>query len=150
VRLPVNGTKPLTAVQTPLPRTRVPIGALHQAHPVCSITKLRPANLALRSARFLRVFYMAGLGTNLVQVFSTGRANHWEFLRLWTSFELSSSWRALPCYGASLNRNILDFMSWHQIDLGEKDINEIQRPKSFQKIAGSQVLDEYYNSYLRK
>jgi hypothetical protein len=26
----------------------------------------------------------------------------------------------------------------------------IQRPKSFQKIAESKVLDEYYNIYLRK
>jgi hypothetical protein len=41
-------------------------------------------------------------------------------------------------------------MSWHQIDLGEQDLNYIKRPKSFKKIAGSKVLDEYYNSYLRK
>jgi hypothetical protein len=27
---------------------------------------------------------MAGPGNNPVQGFSTGRANHWEFLRLWT------------------------------------------------------------------
>jgi hypothetical protein len=37
-----------------------PVGTL-EAHPVCSIPELRPANLALRStkliARFLRVFY---------------------------------------------------------------------------------------------
>jgi hypothetical protein len=57
----------------------------------------------------------------------------WEFLRLWTGFELPSSWRALPCYGADLNRNILDFMSWHQIDLGAQDLNGIQRPKYFSK-----------------
>jgi hypothetical protein len=43
-------------------------------------------------------------------VFWTLRVLHWEFLRLWTGFELPSSWRALPCYGADLNRNILDFM----------------------------------------
>jgi hypothetical protein len=44
---------------------------------------------------------MAGPGNNPVQFFSTGRANHWEFLRLWTGFELPSSWTALdlPCYG---------------------------------------------------
>jgi hypothetical protein len=53
---------------------------------------------------------MAGLATDLVQGFRTGRALHWEFLRLRTGFELSSSWSALPCYGADLNRNILDFM----------------------------------------
>jgi hypothetical protein len=54
---------------------------------------------------------MSGLGKDLVQVFATGLPLHWEFLRLWTGFELSSSWSALPCYGADLNRNILDFMS---------------------------------------
>jgi hypothetical protein len=36
------------------------------------------------------------------------------------------------------------------IDLGAQDLNDIQRPKSFKTIAGSKVLDEYYNSYLRK
>ena len=76
---------------------------------------------------------MAGPGNNLVQVFATGRANHWEFLRLRTGFELSSSWTALPCYGLDLNRNILDFMRWPQIGLGAQDLNGIQRPKSFQK-----------------
>jgi hypothetical protein len=75
---------------------------------------------------------MAGLGNTPVQVFATGRANHWEFLRLWTGFELPSSWSALPCYGADLNRNIIDFMRWPQIGLGAQDLNDIQRPKSFQ------------------
>jgi hypothetical protein len=65
--------------------------------------------------------------------FSTGRTNHWEFLRLWTGFELPSSWINLPCYGLNLNRNILDFMRWPQIGLGAQDLNDIQRPKSFQK-----------------
>jgi hypothetical protein len=41
-------------------------------------------------------------------------------------------------------------MRWPQIHLGAQDLNDIQRPKSFKKIAGSKVLDEYYNSYLRK
>ena len=82
---------------------------------------------------------MAGLGNDPVQVYRTGRANHWEFLRLWTGFELSSSW-------VDLNRNILDFMRWPQIDLGAQDLNDIQRPNLFQKIAESKVLDEYYNS----
>jgi hypothetical protein len=75
---------------------------------------------------------MAGLGNNPVQVFATGRDLHWEFLRLWTGFELPSSCRTLPCYAAHLNRNILDFMRWPQIDLGAQDLNNIQRPKSFQ------------------
>jgi hypothetical protein len=76
---------------------------------------------------------MAGLGKKPVQGFRTGRANHWEFLRLWTGFELSSSCLTLPGCASNLNRNILDFMSWHQIDLGAQDLNDIQRPKSFQK-----------------
>jgi hypothetical protein len=38
----------------------------------------------------------------------------------------------LPAYGSNLNRNILDFMRWPQIDLGAQDLNGIQRPKSFQ------------------
>jgi hypothetical protein len=50
---------------------------------------------------------MAGPATNPVQVFRTGRANHWEFSRLWTGFELPSSWLNLPCDGLNLNRKIL-------------------------------------------
>jgi hypothetical protein len=41
-------------------------------------------------------------------------------------------------------------MRWPHIGLGEQDINGIQRPKYLKKIAGSKVLDEYYNTYLRK
>jgi hypothetical protein len=93
---------------------------------------------------------MAGCRITPVLVFWTLRVRIWEFLRLWTGFELPSSWTALPCYGLDRNRNILDFMSWHQIDLGAQNLNGIQRPKSFQKVAGSKVLDEYYSSYLRK
>jgi hypothetical protein len=76
---------------------------------------------------------MAGPGNNLVQVLSTLPDLHWEFLRLWTGFELPSSWPVLPAYGPNRKRNILDFMSWHQVDLGAQDLNDIQRPKSFQK-----------------
>jgi hypothetical protein len=61
-----------------------------------------------------------------------------------------SSCHTLPCYATLRNRNILDFMRWPHIGLGAQDRNDIQRPKYFQKIAGSEVLDEYYNSYLRK
>jgi hypothetical protein len=85
---------------------------------------------------------MAGLGDNPVQVFRTECANHWEFLRLWTGFELSSSWANLPGYGPNLNRNILDCMRWSDFDLGAQDLNDIQRPTAFQKIAGSKVIDE--------
>jgi hypothetical protein len=76
---------------------------------------------------------MAGLGNNPVQVYRTLRNLHWEFLRLWTGFELPSSWIKVPGYGLNLNRNILDFMRWPQIGLGAQDLNDIQRPKSFQK-----------------
>jgi hypothetical protein len=76
---------------------------------------------------------MAGLAINPVQVFRTLRDLHWEVLRLWTGFELPSSWSALPCYGANRKRNILDFMKWPQIDLGAQDLNDIQQPNSFRK-----------------
>jgi hypothetical protein len=95
-------------------------------------------NLAMRQAIARNSFAiyigaMAGLAINPVQVFRTGRANHWEILRLWTGFELSSSCLVVPGYASNLNRNILDFMRWSQIDLGAQDLNDIQRPKSFQK-----------------
>jgi hypothetical protein len=79
-----------------------------------------------------RLKIMAGPGVNPVQGFRTCRDLHWEFLRLWTGFELPSSWTALPCYGPDLNRNILDFMRWPHIGLRAQDLNDIQRPKSFQ------------------
>jgi hypothetical protein len=93
---------------------------------------------------------MAGLGNNPVQVFATLRDLHWEFLRLWTGFELPSSCINLPCYALNLNRNILDFMRWPHIDLGAQNLNGFNGQNHFKKIAGSQVLDEYYNTYLRK
>jgi hypothetical protein len=76
---------------------------------------------------------MAGYRITPVLVFWTGRALYWVEFAFETGFELSSSWTALPCYGLYLNRNILDFMRWPQIDLGAQDLNYIQRPKSFQK-----------------
>jgi hypothetical protein len=93
---------------------------------------------------------MAGCHITPVLVFWTLRDLHWVEFTFETSFELPSSWIVLPDYGSNRNRNILDFMRWPQIDLGPQDLNEIQRPNLFQKIAGSKVLDEYYNSYLRK
>jgi hypothetical protein len=44
---------------------------------------------ALKSAKVVSA-NIAGLGNDPVQVFRTGRANHWDFLRLWTGFELPS------------------------------------------------------------
>jgi hypothetical protein len=75
---------------------------------------------------------VAGPGNNPVQGFATVPDLHWEFLRLWTGFELPSSWLTLPAYGSNRKRNILDFMRWPHIDLGAQDLNDIQRPKSFQ------------------
>jgi hypothetical protein len=72
---------------------------------------------------------MAGPGNNPVQVFATGRDLHWEFLRLWTGFELPSSWVNLPGSGSNLNRNSFCVMRWPQIGLGAQDINDIQRKK---------------------
>jgi hypothetical protein len=79
---------------------------------------------------------MAGLGMDPVQGFRTLHDLHWEFLRLWTGFELPSSWIALPGYGSNRNRNILDFMRWPQIDLGPQDLNDIQRQNHF-AVSGS-------------
>jgi hypothetical protein len=93
---------------------------------------------------------MAGLGNNLVQVFGTGLPLHWEFLRLWTGFELPSSCLTLPAYASNRNRNILDFMRWPHIGLGAQDLIGFNGRIHFKKIAGSKVLDEYYNTYLRK
>jgi hypothetical protein len=109
------------------------------------LTELGPET---QNRRYAVSSHVAGLAINPVQVFRTGRAVYWEFLRLRTGFELPSSWPNPS--GLNLNRNILDFMRWPQIDLGAQDLNDIQRPKSFQKIAGSKVLGEYYNTYLRK
>jgi hypothetical protein len=93
---------------------------------------------------------MAGCRITPVLVFWEKRELNWVKFTSETGFELPSSWVDLPCYGLNLNRNILDFMRWPHIDLGAQDLNGIQPPKSFQKVAGSKVLDEYYNTYLRK
>jgi hypothetical protein len=76
---------------------------------------------------------MAGPGNNPVQILSTCRDLHWEFLRLWTGFELPSSCINLPCYALNLNRNIFCVMRWPKIDLGAQDLNGFQRPKYFSK-----------------
>jgi hypothetical protein len=54
--------------------------------------------------------HMAGYRITPVLGLWTLRVRLWEFLRLWTGFELPSSWANLPGYGPNLNRNILDFM----------------------------------------
>ena len=76
---------------------------------------------------------VAGLGMDPVQGVWTSLAVYWEFFRLRTGFELPSSWSALPCYGADLNRNILDFMRWPQIGLGAQDLNGFNGKNHFKK-----------------
>jgi hypothetical protein len=41
-------------------------------------------------------------------------------------------------------------MRWPQIDLGAQDLNGFNGQNHFNEIAGSKVLDEHYNTYLRK
>jgi hypothetical protein len=76
-----------------------PVAAI--AHSAVGGSRARCANRSLSA----KAQHMAGPGNNPVQVLSTGLPLHWEFLRLRTGFELPSSWSALPCYGADLNRN---------------------------------------------
>ena len=54
------------------------------------------ANSVRRQVKEALRGFMAGLGDNPVQVFATCRDLHWEFLRLWTGFELPSSCVNLP------------------------------------------------------
>jgi hypothetical protein len=84
---------------------------------------------------------MAGPGKNLVQVYRTGLPLYWVKFTFETGFELPSSWVDLPCYGLNLN---LTLASGHRISTVFNGQN------TFQKVAGIEVLDEYYNSYLRK
>ena len=65
-------------------------------------------NVGLGWARAVHV-HMAGLAMNPVQVFSTGRAQFWEFFRLRTGFELPSSCVAIinPLNGAI--EGVIDF-----------------------------------------
>jgi hypothetical protein len=102
---------------------------------------------------------MAGYRITPVLVFWTGRALYWVEFTFETGFELPSSCVNLPCYASNLNRNILDFMRWHQIDLGAQELKltsghristTFNGQNHFNEIAGSKVLDEYYNSYLRQ
>jgi hypothetical protein len=51
---------------------------------------------------------MAGPGKKPVQVYRTGLLLHGVKFTFETGFELPSSWRTLPAYGAHLNRSGLD------------------------------------------
>jgi hypothetical protein len=94
-------------------------------------------------------YSIAGYRRTLVLDNRTAYHGYFDFLRLETGFQLSSSWVNDSCYGLNRNRSALIFMRWTHIDLGAQDLNGIQRPKKVQKNR-SKVLDEYYNSYLRK
>jgi hypothetical protein len=76
--------------------------------------------------------YMAGCRITPVLVFWTGLPLYWVKFTFETGFELPSSCHTLPCYATHRNRIILDFMRWPHIDLGAQDLNDIQRPNSFQ------------------
>jgi hypothetical protein len=91
------------------------------------------ANLSDLQATDCQSWYMAGYRITPVLVFWILPDLHWVKFTSETGFELPSSCVVLPCYASSRNRNILDFMSWHQIDLGAQDLNGIQRPKYFSK-----------------
>jgi hypothetical protein len=76
---------------------------------------------------------MAGYRITPVLVFWTLPDLHWVKFTSETGFELPSSCINLPCYASNLNRNILDFMRWPQMDLGAQDLNGIQRPKDLSR-----------------
>jgi hypothetical protein len=94
--------------------------------------------------------HIAGYLRTLVLDNRTAYHEYFELLRLETGFAQLSGGCCLWGGGAATKRNGLIFMRWTHIDLGAQDLNGIQRPKSFFKIATSKVIDEYYNSYLKR
>jgi hypothetical protein len=88
---------------------------------------------------------IAGYRKTLALDNRTAYHGYFNFLRLETDFEQLSGGCTDSGGGAATKRNGLVFMRWTHIDLGEQDLNGIQRPKLFFKIAKSKVLDEYYN-----
>ena len=76
------------------------------------------------NGEFGKTHGMAELAINPVQVFWTLPVVVWEFLRLRTGSELSSSWLVVPGYGPTTNRNSLDFMRWSDFDHGAQDLKE--------------------------
>jgi hypothetical protein len=98
---------------------------------VGSPTPARPKNN--RQKKPSLALAIAGYHKTLVLDNRTAYHGYFDFLRLETGFELSSSWVNDSCYGSSQNRSGLSFMRWTHIDLGAQDLNGIQRPKSFFK-----------------
>jgi hypothetical protein len=80
---------------------------------------------------------MTGCRITPVLVFWTCRDRHLIKFTFYTGFELPSSWNVLPCYGTNLAS-------------GNRISTTFNGQNHFKKIAGSKVLDEYYNSYPRK
>jgi hypothetical protein len=87
---------------------------------------------------------IAGLAINPVRVCWTLRVNHWEFLRLWTGFELSSSWLS-PSLAMAQRRIEVVFVLWDDLKLtsGLRIPTAFNGQNYFFKIAGSKVVDKY-------
>jgi hypothetical protein len=82
---------------------------------------------------------IAGYRKSVVSVNRTVYHGYFGFLRLETGFELSSSSVNVSCFGSNRNRSSLFFYENFSVDLAYNF-----------KIAGSKVLDDYYNSYLKR
>jgi hypothetical protein len=97
------GSSPSSQYPQPLSALRYPLSALSvQCLHECRVQWLAASQqfqLPQLPAPSSSQRHMAGPGNDPVQVFRTGRAVYLEFLRLWTGFELPSSWSNLPCYG---------------------------------------------------
>jgi hypothetical protein len=121
-----------TLAATP-PGLYSPRGSSQESTSVAVPRHCRPSPPARSPLPIIAAYTYAGPGNDPVQVYRTGLLLHWVKFTSETGFELPSSWiNNLPGYGLNLNRNILDFMRWPQIGLGAQDLNDIQRPKSFQ------------------
>jgi hypothetical protein len=93
---------------------------------------------------------IAGYRRTLVLDNRTAYHGYFEFLRLETGFVLSCSWSNDSCYGVNRNRSGLIFMKISKLASGHRISTAFNGQNYFFKIVGSKVLDEYYNSYLRK
>jgi hypothetical protein len=93
---------------------------------------------------------IAGLAINPVRVFRTGLPLHWEFLRLWPV--LSSPARGSPSLAMAQRRIKVVFVLWDDLKFtsGLRTSTAFNGQNYFFKIGRSKVLDEYYNSYLKK
>jgi hypothetical protein len=101
-------------------------------------------------AVFIEADGIAGYLRTLVLDNRTAYHGYFVFLRLETGFGLSSSWLIRGCYGSSTNRSGLFFMNISKLASGNRISTVFNGQKHFFKIAGSKVLDEYYNSYLKR